>query len=128
MFERPKSRRPRHAANARTVLGKIRKMLREERTLEREAVRARLRASGKISMYAHGGRRVYTLLRYLRRRGEVTFTPTHVSALELLPAPRRRRGPSTRPEGPRSRRIRLARKRARALARRAQQAQIPVAA
>ena len=71
--------------------------------LERKAVRARLRAARKISMYGQGGRWVYTVMRYLRERGEVTFTPTPVTAVELLPLPRGSRGKSTRREGARSR-------------------------
>jgi hypothetical protein len=91
-------------------------MLREEQVLEREAVRERLRAMGRISTDGFGGFRVCRIFHYLRRRGELTATPTHITAASaLLPARPRKRPPSRRPEGPRSRRIRLAAKRARAV-------------
>lgn len=112
-------RAPSAAANARTVLGQIRKMLREEAVLEREDLRARLRAMRKISECGFGGRRVYLLIHYLRRRGEIVTTPTHImAAAQLVPAPRRRRGKSAPVDGPRCRRRRLAAKRARAVERR----------
>lgn len=112
-------RAPSAAANARTVLGQIRQMLREETVLEREELRARLRAMRKISECGFGGRRVYLLIHYLRRRGEIVTTPTHiVAADQLIPARPRRRGKPAAGNGPRCRRRRLAAKRERAIQRR----------
>ncbi len=114
MFPQTKQR-PGRVADPRSVLGQIRKMLREQSTIEREEIRARLRASRRIGMDGFGGRRVYLVVKYLRRRGEVIYTPTHVTAIALLEVggPRRPTG-----NGMRAERIRLAEKRARAVARR----------
>lgn len=121
MSNRRKERAPSATANARTVLGKIRKMLREEQVMEREEIRSRLRASRQIGACGFGGRKVYHLVHYLRRRGEILTTPTHVMAADLLPEPKRRRK-AVRQDGPRLRRIRLAQKRERAVARRQERA------
>ncbi|MBB3772004.1 hypothetical protein FHS55_002613 [Angulomicrobium tetraedrale] len=123
MLEQDETCAPSATANARTLLGKIRKMLREEQVIEREELRARLRASRKIAGDGFGGRRVYDLIHYLRRRGEVVTTPTHVTAVWLLPAPKRKRNPERLANGPRIDRWKMAEKRARAVERRARRAQ-----
>lgn len=105
------------SASGRTTLGKIRKMLRDEPVMEREEIRERLRAAGKLSLYAHGGRRAYFMFHYLEERGEVTLTPTHITAVALLPAPKRKYKPAHRTRGPNIDRQKAAAKRARKVAR-----------
>lgn len=118
MYRSKRDMPPPAAANGRSLLGQIRNMLRKEPVLEREDIRARLRASGKISADGFGGRRVFDVLHYLRRRGEIMMTPTHVTAVCLLPAPKRKRKPEHRTSGPRVDRWKAAVRRERAVARR----------
>lgn len=107
---------PPAAANGRSLLGQIRNMLRKEPVLEREEIRARLRSSGKIGADGFGGRRVYLLIHYLRRRGEIITMPTHIMANRLLPAPKRKRKSEHRTSGQRVERWKAAAKRASRLA------------
>lgn len=118
-----RSRRPRpHEANGRTLLGQIRKMLRENPVMERAELRERLRAMGKISVDGDGGRKVYRKVHYLERCGELAVTPTHAIAVELKSPPKRAPAKRRGPEGPRSMKIRMMKEREAAFEKRSKRA------